>query len=258
MSDNWNTSGSSQGPTDPNTPQQGYGQSYTEGYGQQQSYGQQQGYGQDAYGQQPTAQQGYNQQGYNQDPYAAQPAYGQQGYGQDPYAAQQYGYQGQAMYGYQGGYGMAQGAPRPSMGFGQAIKAFFQNYVKFDGRASRSEYWWVALLNVIVGGVLGLLLLITGIRRAEVAADGTILRSGGFTGAGYLFWSLLMLYELATLLPSLGLAIRRLHDTNRSGWTILMGMIPVVGPFLVLYFYASASNPEGVRFDGPEQPKTGN
>lgn len=78
-----------------------------------------------------------------------------------------------------------------------------KNYAKFSGRARRSEYWYFMLFNVIVGTVIGFIGLFFGIR-------------GG----------LQELYQLAVFIPFLAVAIRRMHDVNKSGWYIL---IPVYG-----------------------------
>lgn len=95
-----------------------------------------------------------------------------------------------------------------------------KNYVGFQGRARRKEYWMFALFSVIVSFVLGFV-------------GGLINQSFGMI-LGYL-------YGLAVLLPSLAVAVRRLHDTGRSGWTILLGLIPLVGAIILLVFVCQDS-----------------
>lgn len=90
-----------------------------------------------------------------------------------------------------------------------------KNYVGFQGRARRKEYWMFFLFNVIVAFVLG---FVGGLIDPMV---GSVL--------GYI-------YGLAVLLPSLAVAVRRLHDTGRSGWMILLSLIPLVGGIIVLVF----------------------
>ncbi len=132
------------------------------------------------------------------------------------------------------------------MGLVQAMTAYFQNYAKFDGRAGMSEYWWVMLGNLIVVFVLEIPLMLGG--RA----------SDGSTNAfGWFLIALLWAWALATIVPGVALTVRRLHDTDRSGWMYLLGLIPLVGGIIVLVFVLSGSNPVGARFDGPEQPRTG-
>jgi uncharacterized membrane protein YhaH (DUF805 family) len=90
-----------------------------------------------------------------------------------------------------------------------------QRYAKFDGRAGRAEFWWFALGNFIIMIALSIL-----------------------TGIASIFWILYIGYAIAVLIPSIGVAIRRLHDTNKSGWFLLIGLIPFVGFIILIVFYA--------------------
>jgi len=99
-----------------------------------------------------------------------------------------------------------------------------QNYAEFTGRARRAELWWFALLNL--GVYFGLFVL------------GLILGSISDT-LGVLVVILYVIYALSVIVPSLAVAVRRLHDTNKSGWMILVSLIPFVGPIILLVFYAS-------------------
>ncbi|MEU3344419.1 DUF805 domain-containing protein [Streptomyces sp. NPDC006700] len=94
-----------------------------------------------------------------------------------------------------------------------------KKYVVFNGRARRQEYWMFTLFSVIISIVLAIV-------------DAVI-------GTQILDW----LYTLAVLLPTLGVTVRRLHDTDRSGWWILIGLIPLVGFIVMLVFLAT----EGTR-----------
>jgi len=96
----------------------------------------------------------------------------------------------------------------PPRAFGEAIKVCFQKYATFKGRASRSEYWWFFLFCIILGFIGGAL-------EGIMGNDGAVL-SG--------------IASLATFLPSLSVTVRRLHDTDRSGWWLggfYLAMIPV-------------------------------
>lgn len=88
-----------------------------------------------------------------------------------------------------------------------------KNYVGFQGRARRKEYWMFALFSAIISIILSILQSIVHLGHV-------------------LTW----LYSLAVLLPSLGVSIRRLHDTGRSGWWLLIGLIPFVGAIILLVF----------------------
>lgn len=88
-----------------------------------------------------------------------------------------------------------------------------KNYVGFEGRARRTEYWMFVLFNFLISFVLSLL---------EYIAQMPPFLS--------------ILYSLFILLPSLAVFVRRLHDTGRSGWYILLGLIPIVGGIILLVF----------------------
>lgn len=110
----------------------------------------------------------------------------------------------------------------------QHYMGVLRKYAVFEGRASRSEYWYFTLMNVIIGFVLGLI--------------GSILTLEEVTGA------LSVIYMLAVIIPSLAVSIRRLHDTDRSGWWLLIGLIPLIGPIVLLVFFVLDSTPGDNRF----------
>lgn len=100
-----------------------------------------------------------------------------------------------------------------------------KDYAVFTGRARRTEYWMFTLINFIICMVL----------FAIEAVIGTL---GIIT----------MLYGLAVLIPGLAVSIRRLHDTDRSGWWLLVGFIPVVGGLILLVLMVLDSTPGENRF----------
>ena len=104
------------------------------------------------------------------------------------------------------------------MNFQESIQVCFKKYADFTGRATRPEYWWFALFLVI----------------------GSLVTSSISVYLGYLF-------TLGTIVPSLAAAARRLHDTNRSGWWQLIGLIPVVGWIVLIVFLAQPGQPETSR-----------
>lgn len=110
------------------------------------------------------------------------------------------------------------------MGFADAVRSGFQNYVNFSGRSMRSEYWYWVLFTLLV----------------NILAN--IIDPGG-TLAG--------LAGLVFLLPGLAVAVRRLHDIGRSGWWLLVGLIPVLGWIYLIYLYIQPSEPQPNRFGPP-------
>jgi uncharacterized membrane protein YhaH (DUF805 family) len=125
------------------------------------------------------------------------------------------------------------------VGFSEAISSFWTNYVTFRGRARRSEYWFAALFLVLAS-------LAASILDVALFSDqlGEFLEDTGGLGIIGALWA------LAVFLPSLSLFIRRLHDTNRSGWWVLIGLIPFAGAIVLLVFALLDSDPGENRF-GP-------
>jgi uncharacterized membrane protein YhaH (DUF805 family) len=106
-----------------------------------------------------------------------------------------------------------------------------KQYADFNGRSHRTEFWMFTLVNFIITLVLAIV--------------------DGFITGGFIY----MLYVLAVLLPSLGVGVRRLHDTGRSGWWILVGLIPLIGIIVLIVFWVQDSQPGSNAF-GPS-PKEG-
>jgi uncharacterized membrane protein YhaH (DUF805 family) len=101
-------------------------------------------------------------------------------------------------------------------------------YVVFQGRARRKEYWMFVLFNYIFS--IGLLLI-----DVYVFDD--------FLFDGYGIGILSMIYSLFVMLPSWAVAVRRLHDIGKSGWMMLVALIPIAGPIWLLILYATDSQP---------------
>ncbi|KGI77698.1 DUF805 domain-containing protein [Oleiagrimonas soli] len=111
-----------------------------------------------------------------------------------------------------------------------------KKYFVFDGRARRMEYWMFQLFNTIAYIVLFLLAMLLGMHTNR---HGLNLLTG--------------LYALAVFLPSLGVTVRRLHDTGRSGWWILIGLIPIIGGIVLLVFMVLDSAPANEYGPNPKQ-----
>jgi len=126
------------------------------------------------------------------------------------------------------------------VGFSEAIQSGFNNYANFEGRASRPAYWWWFLFTWIVSIIAQLLDNMT--------------RIGGIGSESYLnMWVGIIsaIVGLALFLPSLGVMIRRLHDTDRSGWWWLIGIIPIIGWIILIFFLASPGTPGENRYGPP-------
>jgi uncharacterized membrane protein YhaH (DUF805 family) len=108
-----------------------------------------------------------------------------------------------------------------------------KKYADFSGRARRMEYWVFSLINLLIICVLVFLDAMLGF---EVGEDQIGLLSA--------------IYVLAVLLPSLAVSVRRLHDTDRSGWWLLIGILPLIGDIVLLIFFVLDSTPGDNRF-GP-------
>jgi len=107
------------------------------------------------------------------------------------------------------------------IGFTDAIRRGFQQYAVFSGRASRAEYWWWSLMVVLLELIIG-------------ASDP--------------LWTLA---TLVLLVPTLAVSVRRLHDTGRSGWTLLLFFIPLVGWIILIVFLVGASETIANRYGPP-------
>lgn len=116
------------------------------------------------------------------------------------------------------------------MGFVDAVKSGFSNYVNFQGRARRSEFWFWVLFVILVSFVAGFL-------------DG-MLGLAGPTGYGPLGG----LVTLALILPGIAISVRRLHDTGRSGFWLFISLIPLIGAIVLIIFYIGDSQPGSNKY----------
>lgn len=105
-----------------------------------------------------------------------------------------------------------------------------KNYVTFFGRARRKEFWIFVLINAIISIVLSVIDHLIGTAPSPIHPHST---GFSYTYSGGLLSGL---YGLAVLLPSLAVQFRRLHDTDRRGWWILIALIPVIGGIILLVF----------------------
>ena len=103
--------------------------------------------------------------------------------------------------------------------FQEALRsAIVENYCNFEGRASRSQYWWYVLFTALLGFLIGIIF--------GEETTGNIIQG---------------IVTLALLLPGLGLAVRRLHDIGKSGWWIFLAFIPLVGAIILIVWFCQNS-----------------
>ncbi|MGZ8225781.1 MAG: DUF805 domain-containing protein [Methylococcaceae bacterium] len=102
----------------------------------------------------------------------------------------------------------------------------FKKYAVFSGRAGRQEYWYFTLFNILVGILLRVMDQITGNLDYE-------------TGLGLLS----TFYSLVVLIPATAVLVRRLHDTDRSAWWLLIALVPLIGELVLLVFTLQDSQP---------------
>lgn len=118
------------------------------------------------------------------------------------------------------------------MNFMDAVKACLNNYANFSGRARRSELWWFVLFNFCA-------------QIATSIVDSIIMSIIGFTAL------LSFLVMLALIVPGIAVAVRRMHDIGKSGWWLLLGLIPIVGPIILIIWYVKPGQP-GPNQYGPD------
>lgn len=110
----------------------------------------------------------------------------------------------------------------------QAVSSVLSQYATFSGRARRSEYWFWALAVFIASFIGGIIDAIIG---AQIVG---------------------IVLALATLVPSLAVGVRRLHDTGRSGWFLLVSFIPIVGLILLIVWFVQDSHPDNEYGSNPK------
>lgn len=105
------------------------------------------------------------------------------------------------------------------MSFTDAIRVCFAKYADFGGRAARPEFWWFTLFTVV-----------------------------GSVAFGVIGDKVSLAFTIAVLIPSFAVASRRLHDLDKSGWLQLVGLVPIIGLIIMIYWLAQPSA-ASTRFD---------
>jgi uncharacterized membrane protein YhaH (DUF805 family) len=117
------------------------------------------------------------------------------------------------------------------MGFGQAISAGFSNYFNFRDRSTRSAYWYFVLF-------LAILAVVTVILDIALFGFQVVEPISGLAG-------------LATLIPALSLSVRRLHDISRTGWWVLLALIPIIGWIILIVWACQPTVPQTNEYGPP-------
>lgn len=114
------------------------------------------------------------------------------------------------------------------MNMQEAVRSVLSQYAGFTGRARRSEYWFFYLATVVAYIVASIIDSIIGTSI------------------------LVILLALALIVPSIAVGIRRLHDTDKSGWFILIGLIPIIGAIVLIVFFVADSGPDNQYGPNPK------
>lgn len=118
------------------------------------------------------------------------------------------------------------------------LKVVRDNYANFNGRARRKEYWMYVLFNIIISVVLMIVDTALGLNIGN--------GMNGIIG---------VIYSLAVLIPSLAVAVRRLHDVNKSGWMLLTAFIPIIGAIWLIVLLATEGDSGNNQYGS--DPKNG-
>ena len=122
-----------------------------------------------------------------------------------------------------------------------AVQTVLRKYAVFSGRASRSEFWWWVLALCLVSMALS---LIEGAIFAPMLGYERVSPAAG--------QPLGSLFSIVVFLPALAVTVRRLHDTDHSGWWVLLGFIPIIGTLVLLWWYIQPGTEGDNRFGPPE------
>ena len=114
------------------------------------------------------------------------------------------------------------------VGFLESLSLFFKNYLNFSGRSGPSAYWWYLLWSLI----FTILFAQIDSLALDISAED--------------LFSLSSAFALITLIPSISLSFRRLHDIDKSGWWLLISLIPLIGVIILIFWFATKSD-EGIN-----------
>jgi uncharacterized membrane protein YhaH (DUF805 family) len=117
--------------------------------------------------------------------------------------------------------------PNPLVNYWKRV--VLERYAQFTGRSGRAEFWWYVLAGLIIGIGFNILMAIA---------------------SAFVF--VYLIYALAVLIPGLAVAIRRLHDTDKTGWWLLIGLVPFAGIIVLIVFWATEGMPGPNKYGAPD------
>lgn len=131
----------------------------------------------------------------------------------------------------------------------------YKRYAEFSGRSRRKEYWLFALFQTVIS--IALMIALFAVLFSTDAFNPAASASPPSGASLYIIGGLFMLFALASFIPALAVAVRRLHDQDRSGWFILLYFIPYVGPIVILVFMCLEGTKGPNRFGhDPKDPSS--
>ena len=121
----------------------------------------------------------------------------------------------------------------------------YKKYAQFNGRSDRKEFWYFVLFYFVAAAILSVIDgMVFGTGRAVVGNGGFEFSSSG---------PLAGIFCIGSFIPMLAVAIRRLHDTGKTGWWVLLGLIPLIGTIILIVFYAQKGQPEANAHGEPPE-----
>ncbi len=135
------------------------------------------------------------------------------------------------------------------MNFAAAVSHCFRNYITFSGRASRSEFWWFTLF------IYGVMFVLSAIDMSLFGETQTVVTdTSASVSSETEFSPLASIFGIVTVLPYISVTVRRLHDTDRSGWWYWLALIPLIGIIVLIVWFATKGSDGPNRFG--EDPLT--
>ena len=118
----------------------------------------------------------------------------------------------------------------------------FENYFDFKGRSTRSDYWYAYLFNFIICSVFRVFLEMSTTTTETASYQTTAYESTTNSNAVGAISFIVVCYSLIIFIPSLAVTVRRLHDTGKSGWNVLISLVPLIGSIILIIWLATDSD----------------